>query len=134
MANDINPWFDYGNAAHMPDNSLAEAYGLFVVLGEDDIFRVNTSAGTVSFGTMVNQPTRGFVPSVRFGSTAYVIVGEGGINVGDSVTNDAQGRTVVAADGDVIMGVCIEAADEDQEGRINIIRPAAAQPTPAAGE
>lgn len=124
MANDINPWFDYGNAAHMTDDSLAEAYGLFVVLNENDVFEVNTTAGTNSFGTLVNAPTRGFVPSVRYGSTAYVIVGAGGINIGDNVTNDAQGRTVVATDTDVVMGVCVEAADENQEGRINIIRPA----------
>lgn len=108
MAMDVNSYFDYGTADHAADNSLSEAYQRFVVLQANGQFAVaDTAADSNVFGVLRDNVFQGESPAVRTGSITYVFAG-GEVSVGDYVTNDAEGRAVVATTGQVVLGQCID--------------------------
>ena len=120
MAMDISV-FDYGNADWMTDDSLAEAQGLAVVLQSNGQFAVVTEAASPIFGVLVDDAPEGMAPSVRQGGLTYAIAGVGGVAPGDLVTNDAEGRFVVAAEGQLVHGQAVDlTAAEGEECRLKL--------------
>lgn len=66
-------------------------------------------AGEAAHGVLQNKPSLGLPGTVATGGDSKVIAG-GTIDVNDMIAADASGRAVLAAAGNVILGVCELAA------------------------
>lgn len=99
----------------------AEQY-TFVKSDGDEV--TQCGAGEAAVGVLFNTPLEDEAATVIRGGEPNVYVGTGGVAIGNLVASDANGQAVVAAIGDVVLGVARTAAAAGGLATIEFYKPA----------
>lgn len=65
---------------------------------------VQSDAGENALGVLWNDPEEDRAATVIKGGNPHVYVGTGGVSAGDEIASDDEGRAVVAASSDIVVG------------------------------
>lgn len=103
---------------------LSAGQYLFVTSDGDEVSVAGN--GDAAIGVLLNNPVAADAASVATGGEPNVYVGTGGLAIGNEVASDADGKAVVAASTDVILGVARTAAAAGGLAMITFYKPAQA--------
>lgn len=115
MTNEVTPFHDPGDTVTCRADGAVTGKRFVTITGprEDDLYVVGRSgAGARVFGVASRDTADGGnVMVFRPGGVLPVTVGAAGLDAGDPVKSDAQGRAVVAGPGDNIAGFVLDDVD-----------------------
>lgn len=119
------------NRTFQAGQDLSSNQYYFVTLASDGQIDP-TGNGAQATGILQNDPAAaGRAATVAVGGRSKVVAGTGGITVGATVASDANGAAVAAASGDVILGICREAAAAGEIGSVELTVPSTGTDEPA---
>ena len=92
---------------------LSAAQFLFVTLATDGQVDVTGSAGGAAIGVLQNDPdAAGRAATVRVLGPTKLVAGENGIEPGERLQADSDGKALVAASGDYVLAISLSLADD----------------------
>lgn len=94
----------------------------FVKMNTTDRTVVSAGNGDAALGVLINQPESGNAATVAVRGRVLIECGSGGLTAGANVGIDADGKGVVAASSDIIVGQVVDAGAAGEIATIDIFR------------